>query len=104
MTFEEWHAKVASCCLSCAESCSHKEWERRAWDAAIADLVKDRDAFLAELKTAGEALTNLCKMYCQWYDTGVPGICGSDMAYELISGIRQVLAQPHMKALMGSQP
>jgi hypothetical protein len=32
-TFEEWHAKQATCCKECADSCPHMEWERRAFQA-----------------------------------------------------------------------
>jgi hypothetical protein len=33
-TFEEWHANL--CCADCDTRCAHKEWERKAWNAATA--------------------------------------------------------------------
>jgi hypothetical protein len=38
MTFEEYHRTEAACCEACAENCPHIEWERRAWNAATAEL------------------------------------------------------------------
>ncbi len=37
MTFEEWHNACASCCEKCASSCPHVKWERKAWNAAVAE-------------------------------------------------------------------
>jgi len=32
-----------------------------------------------------------CAFYCRWYDKGDPRISGTDVAYELVTMIRQAL-------------
>lgn len=40
-----------------------------------------------------EILESACGMYCRWYDEGDPDwMSGETMAYELVSAIRQALA------------
>jgi hypothetical protein len=47
-----------------------------------------------------EQLSAACKLYCQWYNTGHPAISGSNMAYELVSYVRQALAELNKKEII----
>ena len=45
------------------------------------------------LEEAMENLKSGCELYCRWYDTGHPEMRGKDMAYELVSSMRQAIAK-----------
>lgn len=54
----------------------------------------DDVAFARALLNAEAAASDLvrgCKLYCGWYDTGMPQMEGGSMAYELVSFMRQAL-------------
>ena len=40
-----------------------------------------------------KTLKEQCVLYCKWYDEGLPGIDGSNIAYELVSMARTALAE-----------
>lgn len=45
----------------------------------------------ADIVRCEEILQNACKMYCSWYTTGYPQMTPSNMAYELVTYIREAL-------------
>lgn len=48
-----------------------------------------------------EALEAICHDYCQWYDKGLAGMDGGQIAYHLIGRARVVLASSHDKLCKG---
>ena len=53
---------------------------------------RDSEGTVDRLNEARLVLDDACRLYCRWYDKGIPGLDGSAMAYELVSACRKALA------------